>query len=83
MILSLDYEIAGEYLGKSIEELEAIGKQIESENPFQFDEEEVKRLVLLARAALSVSTRKLVLDGLRWFFPLGIVLALLLAIWLN
>jgi hypothetical protein len=69
LILSLDYEIDGEYYGKSKEELEAIAADIQSGKPYAFDPLEVQAIVSYAHRVLSITPRELIIDGLRWLLP--------------
>ncbi|UMR29607.1 hypothetical protein MJ904_21530 [Massilia sp. MB5] len=77
LILSLDYEIGGEYRGKSKEELRAIGAAIAQGQPYAFDEAEVRSVLAYARAVLNIPPRKLLLDGVRWLVPPLLLLALI------
>lgn len=77
LILSLDYEIDGEYRGKSKEELQALGAAIRSGHPYAFDEDEVRAVIAYARKVLSIPPRQLLLDGARWLGPPLLLLALI------
>lgn len=69
LILSTAYEIRGEYLGKSIDELEAISTAIQAGRPYGFDPDEVKSVIAYAHEVLAIPTRRLLLDGLKWIGP--------------
>lgn len=69
LILSLDYEIGDEYLGKSKEELKIISEEIQKGQPYKFDMSEVSRVVDYARQVQAVPVRRLIVDGLRWLVP--------------
>src|SRR5689334_10208172 len=64
LILSLNYEIDGEYRGKNKEELEIIAKQIRAGKPYSFDEDEVRDVIAYAHRVLSIPFEKLFIDGL-------------------
>jgi hypothetical protein len=77
LILSTGYEIDGELLAKTPEELAEIGRRIEA-GTYVFDEQEVQRVVLAAREALGVPARKLIGDVLKWLAPAVLLLVALL-----
>jgi hypothetical protein len=69
LILSLEYEMDGEYYGKTKEELEAIAADIRSGKPCEFDPLEVQTIIAYARRVLSITPGALIIDGLRWLLP--------------
>jgi hypothetical protein len=79
IILSLFYQREEEYLGKTEKELTQIAADITSGKPYQFDETEVNRVIKYARMVEAISTKRILIDGIRWIFP---PIGLLVAIWL-
>jgi hypothetical protein len=69
LILSLDYEIDDEYLGKTKEELKAIAIEIQTGNSHEFDPLEIQSIVDYARRVAEISPSELIVDGLRWLLP--------------
>lgn len=74
LILSLNYEIGGEYRGKSKEELLAIGQQIRDGTPYQFDPQEVAAVIEYAKRVLSIPRRVLLTDLVKWVGPPVLIL---------
>jgi ribosomal protein L40E len=69
LILSLAYEIDGEYRGKTKKELNVIAAAIRDGHPYVFDVVEVQSVVEYARRVLGIPARRLIADGLKWLFP--------------
>ncbi len=84
LILSLNYEINGEYRGKSKVELLAIGQAIRDGKPYVFDPQEVAEVIQYAKRVLSIPPRVLLVDYLKWIGPPVLALAIVFAlIWMN
>ena len=84
LILSLDYEIDGEYRGKTKEELQEIASLIRDGVPYAFDEREVKSVIAYAQETLSIPPRRLIIDGIKWLGPpllIFVAMYLLLSKW--
>ncbi|WP_308366725.1 MULTISPECIES: hypothetical protein [unclassified Microbulbifer] len=77
LILSMAYEIEGEYRGKSKNELIAISEAIQAGRPYAFDEAEVRLVVEYAEKVLSLFPKRIGIDGLKWLLPPLAVLAIL------
>jgi hypothetical protein len=69
LIFSLDYEIDGEYRGKTKEELKAISVELRSGSSYEFDPLEVQAVVDYAHKIVIIPSSKLIVDGLRWLLP--------------
>ena len=83
LMLSMYYEIDGEYLGKSNEELLEIGRQL-SAGTYRFDDKEVQRIVTTAKKALELPPFSQMAGGLlRWLGPPIVVIAIALYLWLR
>jgi hypothetical protein len=82
LILSLDYEIDDEYIGKTKEELKEISIHIQSGNPYEFDPLEIQTIVDYARRVTDISPSELIVDGLRWLLP-PIVLLIMALVFLE
>lgn len=80
LILSTAYEIDGQYLGKTSEELRAIGRGIAQGRPYRFNDTEVASLIHYAESVSAISGRKLAIDGARWLLPPLLILALVFAL---
>ena len=74
LILSTAYEIAGEYRGKTKEELQDIASAIAQGQLYVFDAAEVRSVVEYAERVLAVPATRLAIDGLRWLLPPILVL---------
>lgn len=79
LILSLKYEINGEYKGQSKERLMEIGGQIE-QGRYEFDVSEVNRVVEYAHSVLAVPPSRLLKDLIKWLFLPAIFLAIMIFI---
>ena len=75
IILSLAYEIDGDYKGKTKVELQDIAKDIQAGKPYDFDEHEVDRVVEYARQVMDTFPRRLFVDGIKWLGPPLAILA--------
>lgn len=80
LILSLEYEIEDEDRSKSWDELKKIGLSIQQGRPYEFDEKEVEEVIAYAHKVLSIPSRVLFVDFLRWFGP--VILILIVAVWI-
>jgi hypothetical protein len=84
LILSLDYEINGEYRGKTKQELVAIGQTIRIGKPYAFDPQEVSQVVNYAKSVISIPPRVLMMDFVKWVGPpVVILLIVFLILWAN
>jgi hypothetical protein len=82
LMLSNFYEIDGEYRGKTQEELKAIGENIRDGKVYKFDPQEVAQVFAYAHEVMSIPTKRLVRDLVKWLaIPLGVLLAVLLLLW--
>jgi len=82
IILSLDYELDGEYKGKTKEELEGIAEKIHKGIPYKFKESEVENVINYANSVLSVPPSKLALDFIKWLgLPVAILITVFLILW--
>lgn len=75
LILSLDYEIDGEYRGHTKEKLLEIGRLIKQKQ-FSFDPTEVNAVIAHARKVLSIPPSTLLKDGFKWLLWPAILLCL-------
>lgn len=83
IILSLDYEIEGEYRGKSKEELLEIAEAIKGGQSYLFDLAEVNEVIEYAKHVSSIPASKLVVELLRWTGPVILILGVVYAtLWL-
>ena|SRR6266436_5413135 len=74
LILSLNYEIDGEYRGKTKEELLAIAQQIRDGKPYEFDPQEVAAVIEYAKRVQAIPRRILLSDLLKWIGPVVLIL---------
>ncbi len=81
LILSTRYELNDQYLGKTDSELSAIGRSVQN-GTFEFDEQEVKRVVEYARQVLTFTSRDY-LDIAKWLLPPVVVVAAAVWFWLR
>lgn len=79
-MLCLGYETENEYVGKSKEELLAIGEQIRQHGVHKFDEAEVQALVEYAKRVLEVPAHRLAIDGVVWLLPPIVILVAVFAL---
>lgn len=78
LLLSLDAEIDGEYVGRSKEELLALSQNFPPGGP-EFDPALVARVIAAARQATSIPASRLAIDLVRWIaLPLLVLAAVLL-----
>jgi len=69
LILSTAYEIDGEYRGKTLEELNAIARDMQAGKPHEFDAAEVRAVIAYAHQVMAIPARRLIIDGLKWLVP--------------
>jgi hypothetical protein len=79
LILSLNYEINGEYKGQTKERLLEIGELIKHKH-FTFDDAEVNSVIAYAHKVLSVPASTLIKAGLKWLVLPAVLLALMVLI---
>ena len=77
MILSTAFEMNGEYRGRSRAELEGIGASIRAGNPYSFDPEDIRALILYASEIARIPASRLAMDALKWLGPPLLLLAVL------
>jgi hypothetical protein len=83
IILSLDYELDGEYKGKSKEELLEVARLVRN-GTYRFDPDEVAEVVAYAKRTLSILPRKLVSDLIRWVaLPIAILSGVFFLLWVT
>ena len=76
LILSTAYEIDGDYRGKTTNELKSIALSIANGHAYHFAAEEVRLVVAYAESVMSMSSKRLMVDGLRWLLlPMFILFA--------
>jgi len=82
VILSTYYDIDDQCLGKTPEELRAIASQVAA-GEYRFDPREVEAVARYGESVASITTRRLVIDLIKWVGPpLFLLLAFLTIIWL-
>lgn len=69
LMLSLDYEIDGEYRGKTKEELQRMAASIQSGQPHDFNAEEVRAIIEYAHQVTAIPASRLIIDGIKWLGP--------------
>jgi hypothetical protein len=83
IILSLDYEIAGQYRGKTKEELLSIALAIR-EKSFKFDAEEVAGVIRYADGVKGIPAARLAIDLIQWLaLPVAILIAVFYLLWVT
>lgn len=78
LMLSTAYEMDGEYLGKSANELREIAENIRFNGSHEFDENEVRALITHSEHVSAIPYSTLLVDGLKWIAPPVAVLAFVL-----
>jgi hypothetical protein len=82
VILSLNYEIDGEYFGKSREELLTIAQEIRNGKLYEFDPEEVAMVIEYAMRVRAIPSSLLLTDLLKWIGPVVLILiAVFVLLW--
>jgi hypothetical protein len=64
LMLSTDYEIGGEYRGKTTTELEVIAADIRRGQRHEFDAKEIRSVLKHAHHVAAIPARRLIVDGL-------------------
>ena len=83
IILSLDYEIAGQYRGKTKEELLGIAPAIRDKT-YKFDTEEVAGVIRYADGVKAIPAARLAIDLIKWLaLPLAILIAIFYLLWVT
>ena len=80
LIISSDYEIQGEYLGKTIEELRAVSADILTGKPHEFKADEVRAVIAYANEVMAIPAKTLFFDGVKWLGPPVVILIALFLI---
>ncbi len=80
LILSLNYEIDGEYRGKSKDELLAIGQQIREGKSYHFDPPEVGTVIAYAKHVQSIPRSVLFADFVKWIGPAALILIIVFTV---
>lgn len=80
LILSDDYEIDNEYLGKDIEELKKIASAIQSGADYKFSEQEVQDIIAYAHKVMNIPKEQLFFGLIKWLGPVVLWFLFLLAI---
>lgn len=79
LMVSLNYEIDGEYLGQSPEQLLATSALIK-EGTYRFDEHEIKRVIAHAHRALGAPGGTMAKDLVKWLLWPTVIVVLILII---
>lgn len=80
IILSEGFTIGEDFICKSNDELRAIGKDISEGRPFAFDENEIRRVLVIAHEVENTTLWDLLLGLIRLFWP--VIPALLILFYL-
>jgi len=80
LILSKNSTLGETVIGRGMDELKAIAKDIADGRPYYFDAEEQQQVVEAYRAHLTTNTKQRSLGFLRWLIPLLLILGLVAAL---
>jgi ribosomal protein L40E len=81
IIMSLNYEIAGEYRGKSKEELLKVASSIRDKS-YKFETEEVAAVIRYAQQVKSIPVLQLTIDLMKWLaLPLAMLIGVYYLLW--
>lgn len=79
--MSLNYEIAGEYRGKSKEELLKVASSIRDKS-YKFETEEVAAVIRYAQQVKSIPVLQLTIDLMKWLaLPLAMLIGVYYLLW--
>ena len=80
LILSKNATLGETEIGRDVDELKTIAKEIADGRPYYFDAEEQQQVVEAYRAHLATNTKQRSLGFLRWLIPLLLILGLVVAL---
>lgn len=80
LILSKNSTLGEAVIGRDLDELTAIAKEIADGRPYYFDAEEQQHAVEAYRAHLATYTKQRSLRFLRWLIPLLLIIGLVVAL---
>ncbi len=80
LILSKNATLGETEIGRDMDELKTIAKEIADGRPYYFDAEEQQQVVEAYRVHLATHTKQRSLGFLRWLIPLLLILGLVVAL---
>jgi len=75
LMLSQQFDAGEEVVGLQPQELQSVATRIQGGQPFQFDPETLAKVMAIHESACAVTSRRLVIDLVRWLWLPALLLA--------